>query len=309
MTWVKVGFSLCVFACLFVHTVINISAYRYCCLSVFLCTCKSNCSARNTTLTACHLISSKDAHPSQHWWHAFDADVGLLVLVDQAHQLLGILSIHQHDGTGKGVCLSELAAAWSGREGAEGRKCEILGCNGHHLFVIILKNLRPILQPLGFAVTSAAALASSLTSKITAWAPLFRAMRVWKSKNTLEPKLKDTHDTSPDLSRTVCVSLVAFLTERLHNMQKREWSAAEANGKGACHHPKPTQGGSHAPGFRPQNTRFRLSTCHGGKEFNSGKCQVLHWLMQRWSVSTAWREETVNIRTEGNHGLLQDLCL
>lgn len=37
-------------------------------------------------------------------------------------------------------------------------------------------------------------------------------------------------------------------------MQKREQSAAEASGKGACHHPKPTQGGSHAPGFRPQNT-------------------------------------------------------
>lgn len=55
-------------------------------------------------------------HPSQSWWHALDANVGLLVLVDHTHQLLGILSIHQHDRTGKGVRLSELAVACSGRE-------------------------------------------------------------------------------------------------------------------------------------------------------------------------------------------------
>lgn len=78
-----------------------------------------NCCVGNTTWTACRLGPRKVTHPSQSWWHALDANVGLLVLVDQAHQLLCVLSIHQHHRTrreGKGVCLSELAVACLGRK-------------------------------------------------------------------------------------------------------------------------------------------------------------------------------------------------
>lgn len=47
-------------------------------------------------------------YPLRWIQHDVDTDDGLLVLVDQTHQLLCIISLHQHDGTGKGVGLPQL---------------------------------------------------------------------------------------------------------------------------------------------------------------------------------------------------------
>lgn len=68
------------------------------------------------------------AYPSRLLHNDLNANFGLLVLVDQTHQLLSILRLHQHDGTGKGVCFSQLCVVrlgWlAGSRKRKTQKCE-----------------------------------------------------------------------------------------------------------------------------------------------------------------------------------------
>lgn len=98
-----------------------------------------------------------------------------------------------------------------------------------------------------------------------------------------ETHMKTDRQDAPHDHEPHCLSIIVqFVLEQLCNVQQKDCCKEWRNKvwRGACHQQKPTQGGSHAPGFRPRNTCFGLSTCHGGKKFNSRKCQVLEWLMQ-----------------------------
>lgn len=71
-------------------------------------------------------LSALCAYPSGRLHHDLDANVCLLVLVDQTHQLLSILRLHQHDRTGKGVCFSQLCVpCWGWWPKQEGKDKEI----------------------------------------------------------------------------------------------------------------------------------------------------------------------------------------
>lgn len=73
-------------------------------------------------------MKSSSAHPYCWRRHDLDVDFGLLVLVDQAHQLFGGLGLYQHDGTGQGVRVSQLYVAHLGkRDDRKKYKCDILG--------------------------------------------------------------------------------------------------------------------------------------------------------------------------------------
>lgn len=117
--------------------------------------------------------------------HDLNANFGLLVLVNQAHQLLSVLRPHQHHWTGKGVGFPQLC-----ERGAQKTKKE---CDVFFSFCCILVFATCNFLIYSFkecgTLTSAAALASSLTSKITAWAPLSNAMRAWR-RNTGETTVK-----------------------------------------------------------------------------------------------------------------------
>lgn len=49
-----------------------------------------------------------DTYQCRWLHHDLNTNFGLLVLVDQPHQLLCIVSLDQHDWTGKRVCFPQL---------------------------------------------------------------------------------------------------------------------------------------------------------------------------------------------------------
>lgn len=72
-------------------------------------------------------MKSSSAYPYWIGRHDIDVDFGLLVLVDQAHQLLGGLGLYQHDRTGQGVRVAQLCVAYLGKRGDRKKyKCGIL---------------------------------------------------------------------------------------------------------------------------------------------------------------------------------------
>lgn len=149
------------------------------------------------------------------------------------------------------------------------------GCNGHHLYDPFIK----ISGNLAVTITSAAALESSLTSKITAWAPLSSAMRACKSQHSRDSIQQQTLHAAMCKKRDLNV-----VKARNSSNQVKLQSNRFSRQKWTSHCLKPSQGGSHALSFRPQNASFLLSTCHGGKVFDSGKGQdvILTSIEVRW---------------------------
>lgn len=61
-------------------------------------------------------LNGLSAHPFGHLHHDVDVDAGLLVLVDQAHQLLCVAGTHQNHGPRQRVQILQLLGRESGGE-------------------------------------------------------------------------------------------------------------------------------------------------------------------------------------------------
>lgn len=153
------------------------------------------------------------------------------------------------------------------------------GCNAHHLYDPFIE----ISGNLALTITSAAALESSLTSKITAWAPLSSAMRACKSQHSRDSIQQQTLHATMSKKRDVNVVKASNSSSQVKLQSDRL-----TRQKCTSHCLKPSQGGSHALSFRPQNPPFSSPPATVEKYW----IQTLDWLDYRGEVGA------VNIQTE-----------